>query len=69
MTAIDDLNSAVADLTTAVTAGNAQIESELQTILAGGSTDAQVEAAVASIRAVVQSQNDEVAKAKGALGG
>jgi predicted nucleic acid-binding Zn-ribbon protein len=69
MAAIDDLNQAVTDLGTAVTAGNAQIESELQTILNGGSTDAQIEAAVANIRTILTSQNDEVTKAQQALGG
>lgn len=69
MSKIDDLNSAVTDLTTAVTAGNAQIESELQTILNSGDDTAAIEAAVANIRAITQTQNDEVTKAKAALPG
>ena len=64
MSALTDLQSAIADLSTALTANNAEIDTLLTKIVATGTSDADVEAAVASIRALITSNAAEVAKAQ-----
>ena len=66
MAALDDLKSAIADLTTELTANNAEIETLLTKITAPGTSDADVAAAVASIRGLISDNTAEVAKAKAA---
>ena len=66
MSALDDLKSAIADLTTELTANNAEIETLLTKITAPGTSDADVAAAVASIRGLISDNTAEVAKAKAA---
>ena len=66
MAAVDDLKSAIADLTTELTANNAEIETLLTKITAPGTSDADVAAAVASIRGLISDNTAEVAKAKAA---
>ena len=66
MTALSDLQSAIADLSTALTANNAEIETLLTKIVATGTSDADVEAAVTQIRALIASNASEVAKATAA---
>ena len=63
MTALTDLQSAIADLSTALTANNAEIDALLTKITATGTSDADVEAAVASIRPLIASNTAEVSKA------
>ena len=67
MTALTDLQSAIADLTTALTTNNAEIETLLTKITAPGTSDADVEAAVTSIRALIATNATEVAKAQAAV--
>lgn len=69
MAAIDDLNAAVVALTTSVTAGMAQIDSELATILASGNLDPAIETAATNIQTEVTSLNADVAAAQLALQG
>jgi len=69
MAAIDDLNKAVTDLTASMTAGMAQIDSELQTILGQGNLDPQIETAVTNIEAEVTALNADIAAAQAALQG
>ncbi len=67
MAAIDDLKSAIADLGTSIAASNAEIEKLLSKIAVPGATDAEIGDAVTQIRAVIQTNADEVAKAKAAV--
>ena len=66
MAAIDDLKSAIADLATALNDNNAEIDLLLTKITATGTSDADVAAAVQSIRDLITSNTAEVAKAKAA---
>ncbi len=66
MSALDDLKSALADLATQLTANNAEMETLLAKITAPGTSDADVEAAVASIRDLIASNKAEVDKAAAA---
>lgn len=66
MSALDDLKSAIADLTTALTTNNTEIETLLTKITTPGTSDADVEAAVASIRDLITANAAEVAKAQAA---
>ena len=61
-----DLDSAVADLTTALTANNAEIEKLLAKITSA-TPDPSVAAAVTAIRALIASNTAEVAKADAAI--
>ena len=63
MSALDDLKSALADLSTQLAANNADIETLLTKIVAPGTSDADVEAAVASIRDLTAANKAEVDKA------
>lgn len=67
MTALTDLQSAIADLSTALTANNAEIEVLLTKITAPGTSDADVEAAVTAIRGLITTNAAEVAKAQAAV--
>jgi hypothetical protein len=67
MSAIDDLNQAVIDLTTAISAGVDQINTELATILNAVNEDPAIESAVGNIKTVAQGLNDAVAAAQQAL--
>jgi chromosome segregation ATPase len=62
----EDLTSAITDLTTAITANNAEIETLLTKIATPGITSAQVASHVAAIRALIKSNSDEVTKAQAA---
>ncbi len=62
----DDLTAAINDLTTAITANNAEIETLLGTITTPGVTSAQVAAHVAAIRTLIATNATEVAKAQAA---
>lgn len=64
MSALDDLKAAIADLGTAVTDGITEIEALLAKITAPGTSDADVQAAVAQITGITAGIKDEVAKAK-----
>jgi chromosome segregation ATPase len=66
MAALTDLQSALTDLAASVASGNAEIETLLGKIVNPGTSDADIEAAVASIRSIIASQNAEVAKAQAA---
>ena len=73
MAAIDDLNAAITDLGTALTANNAEIEKLLAKISAAtttptGTPDPEVEAAVTAIRALIATNATEVAKATAVTG-
>ena len=63
MSALDDLKSALADLSTQLAANNAEIDTLLTKITATGTSDADVEAAVASIRDLTAANKAEVDKA------
>ena len=63
MSALDDLKSALADLSTQLAANNAEIDLLLTKITATGTSDADVEAAVASIRDLTAANKAEVDKA------
>ena len=63
MSALDDLKSALADLSTQLAANNAEIDTLLTKIAATGTSDADVEAAVASIRDLTAANKAEVDKA------
>ena len=67
MAAIDDLKAAIADLATELTANNAEIDALLTKIGTPGTSDADVAAAVASIRDLIASNKTEVDKAKAAV--
>lgn len=62
MAAVDDLKLAIADLTTQLNTNNAAIEVLLTKIVATGTSDADVEAAVSQIRDLIASNTAEVAK-------
>lgn len=61
-----DLAQAVADLATALSTNNAEIETLLTKITTPGVSPAAVQAAVASIRGLIKTNADEVAKAQAA---
>ena len=63
MSALTDLQSAIADLSAALTANNAEIDTLLTKITATGTSDADVEAAVTQIRALIATNAAEVTKA------
>lgn len=67
MSAFDDLKSAIADLATELADNNAEIEALLTKITAPGTSDADVEAAVQSIRDLITTNKAEVDKAKAAF--
>ena len=62
MSALSDLQASIADLGTAVTAATAGIDKLLATIVAPGTSDADVEAAVTQIKSLTAGINAEVAK-------
>jgi predicted nucleic acid-binding Zn-ribbon protein len=64
MTAIQDLNKVIADLSAAINDATTEIEALLAKITNPGTSDADVEAAAASIQGIVTGLNQEVAKAK-----
>ena len=66
MSALTDLQSAIKDLATELADNNAEIETLLTKITASGTSDADVAAAVASIRGLIKDNTDEVAKARAA---
>ncbi len=66
MAASDDLKAAVADLATELNQNNLEIEALLTKITAPGTSDADVEAAVATIRQLITDNAAEVAKAQAA---
>ncbi len=66
MSAADDLKAAIADLATELADNNAEIEALLAKITAPGTSDADVAAAVASIRGLIADNKTEVDKAKAA---
>lgn len=66
MSALDDLKSALADLATSVAANNTEIEALLAKIVNPGTSDADVEAAVTSIRGLIAANTAELAKAQAA---
>lgn len=66
MSALDDLKSAIADLGTQLTANNAEIDTLLTKITAPGTSDADVAAAVQSIRDLTAANKAEVDKAAAA---
>lgn len=59
---MSDLNDAVADLTTSTATVNAKIDDLLTKITAPSTSDADVKAAVAQIRTLIQQNTDEMAK-------
>ncbi len=61
-----DLAQAVADLATALAANNAEIDALLTKITTPGVSPAAVQAAVSSIRGLIKTNADEVAKAQAA---
>ena len=66
MSALDDLKAALSGLAGAVSDGVAEIEVLLGKIVAPGTSDADVEAAVAQIQEITKTIADEVAKAQAA---
>jgi len=64
MSALTDLQAALTDLGTALTANNAEIDLLLTKITNPGTSDADVEAAVTSIRGLIAANATEVAKAQ-----
>ena len=62
MSALTDLQSAIADLATEMTANNAAIDGLLTKITTPGTADADIQAAVAQIRSLTQANKDELAK-------
>jgi chromosome segregation ATPase len=66
MSALDDLKSAIADLAAELADNNAEIETLLTKITTPGTSDADVQAAVTSIRALIADNKTEVDKAKAA---
>jgi len=69
MTDTDDLKQAIADLTTQLTANTAEIEDLLTKITTPGVSSADVQSAVASIRALIKSNQDEIDKSNAAFPG
>ena len=70
MAAVDDLKAAITDLATELSDNNAEIETLLTKITsggAGGTSDADVAAAVAQIRSLISDNKTEVAKARAAF--
>ena len=68
MAAIDDLKSAINDLSTQLAANNAEIETLLTKITTPGTSDADIAAAVQSIRDLTAANKTEVDKATAATG-
>lgn len=66
MSDLTDLQSAITDLGTALTANNAEIEKLLTKIATPGLSSADVQAAVTSIRSLIASNTAEVTKAQAA---
>lgn len=66
MSALTDLKDAISALGDSVTSAVAEIEALLAKIVAPGTSDADVAAAVAQIKTLTQSISDEVAKAQAA---
>lgn len=66
MPAIDDLKAAIAELTAELSDNNAEIETLLTKITAPGTSDADIAAAVQSIRDLTAANKSEVDKAKAA---
>lgn len=66
MSALDDLKSAIADLATQLAANNAEIDALLTKISTPGTSDADIAAAVQSIRDLTAANATEVDKAKAA---
>lgn len=64
MSALTDLKSALADLATQLAANNAEIDLLLTKIVNPGTSDADVEAAVAQIRSLIADNSAEVTKAQ-----
>jgi len=64
MSALTDLQAATAALATSVTSGTAEISALLAKISNPGTSDADVEAAVAAIQAQVTAMNAAVAAAQ-----
>ena len=62
MSALDDLKSAIADLSAQLATNNADIEAELAKIVAPGTSDADVEASVATIRTLIAANKSETDK-------
>lgn len=62
MAALDDLKSAVADLSAQMTANNAAIDGLLGKVTAPGASDADIEAAVTDIRKLIDANKTELAK-------
>lgn len=62
MTALTDLQSAVADLATQLAANNTAIDNLLTKITAPGTSDADVEAVVSQIRSLITANQAEIAK-------
>lgn len=67
MAALDDLKSAIADLATQLSDNNAEIEALLAKISTPGTSDADIAAAVSSIRDLITANKAEVDKAKAAV--
>lgn len=63
MAAIDDLKAAIADLSTQIDTNNAEIETLLTKITTPGTSDADIAAAVQSIRDITAKNKAEVDKA------
>jgi len=66
MSDLTDLQSAIADLSTALATNNAEIDTLLTKITAPGVSSADVQAAVTSIRGLITTNAAEVAKAQAA---
>ncbi len=67
MSALDDLKAAIADLATELADNNAEIEALLTKIATPGTSDADIAAAVTSIRSLIADNKTEVDKAKAAV--
>lgn len=67
MAALDDLKAAIADLATELSDNNTEIETLLGKITTPGTSDADVAAAVQSIRDLIATNKAEVDKAKAAV--
>jgi len=65
MSALTDLQDSLAALATTVSSTTSEIETLLGKITAPGTSDADIEAAVAQIKSLTQTLNDEVTKAQG----
>ena len=69
MSDAEDLKQAIADLSTQLTANTAEIEDLLTKITTPGVSSADVQSAVASIRALIKSNQDEIDKSNAAFPG